>query len=184
MRVIGGDLRGRRLHAPKGTGTRPILDRQKESLFNVLRDHLHAGSVLDVFAGSGGLGIEALSRGMETGVFVERERAALSALRRNLEECRLLERARVVPRDVLRLRSLPGGPFRLALLDPPFPLVREAPQRIAALIGDLLAPALAPDARLMLRLPTDQPAWPVLAGLQIDDVRRMGESVLLLASPR
>ena len=86
MRVIAGTARGLRLDAPPGRSTRPTLDRVRESIFNALTSaDLLAGSVvLDAFAGSGALGIEALSRGAETCVFVERDRAALAALRSNL----------------------------------------------------------------------------------------------------
>ena len=120
MRVIAGTARGLRLDAPPGRSTRPTLDRVRESIFNALTSaDLLAGSVvLDAFAGSGALGIEALSRGAETCVFVERDRAALAALRSNLERTRLAVAAY----------------FGLALLDPPY-----GTEEWAALLGCIRA---------------------------------------------
>ena len=84
VRVVAGEFKGRRLHAPRGAGTRPTADRVREALFSILGD-VSGARVLDLYAGSGALGIEALSRGAESVVFVERDRGALAALRRNLD---------------------------------------------------------------------------------------------------
>ena len=119
MRVIAGELRGRRLIAPAGTTTRPTSDRVREATFNALTslDVVDGAVVLDGFAGSGALGIEALSRGATRCTFVERDRGALEALRTNLERCGLgPDRAVVVPGDVDRV----DGSWDLALLDPPY----------------------------------------------------------------
>ena len=120
MRVIAGDLRGRRLVAPPGTGTRPTSDRVREATFNALvsMGAVEDSVVLDGFAGSGALGIEALSRGAARCTFVERDRDALVALRANLEACRLgPDRAIVVVGDAL---DLGRDQYDLALLDPPY----------------------------------------------------------------
>ena len=120
MRVIAGELRGRRLVAPRGTSTRPTSDRVREATFNALGSMgaVEDAVVLDGFAGSGALGIEALSRGAARCTFVERDRSALVALRANLETCGLgTDRAEVVVGDAL---DLAGGRFDLALLDPPY----------------------------------------------------------------
>ena len=119
MRVIAGELRGRRLVAPPGTSTRPTSDRVREATFNALvsLDAVDGATVLDGFAGSGALGIEALSRGAARCTFVERDRAALVALRTNLERCGLrADRASVVTGDVHHV----AGAWDLALLDPPY----------------------------------------------------------------
>lgn len=119
MRVIAGELRGRRLAAPPGTGTRPTSDRVREATFNALGSMgaIEDATVLDGFAGSGALGIEALSRGAAHCTFVERDRAALAVLRANLDTCRLgPDRATVVAGDV----RLADGSWDLALLDPPY----------------------------------------------------------------
>ena len=129
MRVVGGAFRGRGLTAPKGNHTRPTTDRVRESLFSALGSllgaELGAPCVLDAFAGSGALGIEALSRGAVSATFVENDRAALGALRGNLETLGIRSQARVVQGDVLSLAvraGIPGGPFSLLLLDPPYRL--------------------------------------------------------------
>jgi 16S rRNA (guanine966-N2)-methyltransferase len=119
VRVIAGELRGRRLVAPAGTTTRPTSDRVREATFNALTslDVIDGAVVLDGFAGSGALGIEALSRGAARCTFVERDRAALAALRSNLERCGLgPDRATVLPGQLARAT----GPWDLALLDPPY----------------------------------------------------------------
>jgi 16S rRNA (guanine966-N2)-methyltransferase len=119
VRVIAGTLRGRRLEAPKGTGTRPTAGRVREATFNALTsmDVLDGARVLDAFAGSGALGIEALSRGAVHCTFVERDRAALAALRTNLERCGLgPDRASVRTGAAESVT----GEWDLALLDPPY----------------------------------------------------------------
>lgn len=123
MRVIGGDLRGRRLQTPRGVDTRPTADRVRESLFNVLAPVIWDAAVLDLFAGSGALGIEALSRGASRAVFAEVDRTALRVLQRNLETLGLLDRAEVhqMPADrALRQAIAAGAQFDLVFLDPPY----------------------------------------------------------------
>jgi 16S rRNA (guanine966-N2)-methyltransferase len=123
MRVIGGELRGRRLRAPRGEATRPTSSRAREALFGWLGAHTSDGDVLDLYAGSGALGIEALSRGARTAVFVERAPAALDALRHNLNELALRDRARVYAIPVQRALALlrrEGARFGLVLADPPY----------------------------------------------------------------
>ena len=121
MRVVAGELGGRKLVAPTGRTTRPTSDRVREATFNALESlgAVEDAVVLDLFAGSGALGIEALSRGAARATFVERDRAALAALRTNLERCGLgPPRAEVVVGDGLSVGL--AGPWDLALLDPPY----------------------------------------------------------------
>ena len=121
MRVVAGELGGRKLVAPAGRTTRPTSDRVREATFNALESLgvVDGARVLDLFAGSGALGIEALSRGATRATFVERDRSALSALRTNLERCGLAPpRAEVVVGDGLSLQV--DGPWDLALVDPPY----------------------------------------------------------------
>jgi 16S rRNA (guanine(966)-N(2))-methyltransferase RsmD len=124
MRVIGGHDRGRRLLAPRGLRTRPTADRVRETLFDVLGPAVTGARVLDLFAGTGAVGIEALSRGAARVVFVERDQAALRALRANLAALGASRAAaRVVAGDVLRVLSDLGaaeGLFDLVFLDPPY----------------------------------------------------------------
>ena len=120
MRVVAGTARGRRLQAPPGSSTRPTADRVREATFNALGslDALD-GTVLDLFAGSGALGIEALSRGAAAATFVDDDGRALAAVRANLEATGLTDRATVVRSDAIRY--LAGAcPVGLALLDPPY----------------------------------------------------------------
>jgi len=120
MRVIAGEAKSKRLVAPAGTATRPASDRLRESLFGMLGERCADARVLDLFAGSGALGIEALSRGAREATFVERDDAAIGAIRRNLAATGYVERARVVRADVAAyLRRATDG-FDLVFADPPY----------------------------------------------------------------
>lgn len=120
MRVIAGSAKGHRLYAVPGGGTRPITDRVKESLFNILGDCVLDAWVLDLFAGTGAVGIEALSRGAAHAVFVDKSPVALRTVRRNLEHTRLLERATLIQADAFRYLTGPiERPFHLIYVAPP-----------------------------------------------------------------
>lgn len=137
MRVIAGSAGGRRLVAPPGTTTRPTSDRAKEALFSSLAAEVPAARVLDLYAGSGALGIEALSRGAEHATFVERDRRALRCLRTNLRVTGLHDAASVVATDVAAFcRATQPVPFDLVLCDPPY---AEPTATVWALLGDLRA---------------------------------------------
>ena len=142
MRVIAGQFRGRRLQAPVGARTRPTADRVREALFSMLGD-LSGVRVLDLYAGSGALGIEALSRGAESAVFVERDRQALAALRRNLEA--VGADAEVRSQDALRFIARPEGVFDLVFCDPPYD---DAPG-VAAPLSEALAALTGENARIV-----------------------------------
>jgi len=146
-RVIAGTARGTTLEVAKSSQLRPTGDRQRETLFNVLRDHLVETRVLDLFAGTGALGIEALSRGAAHAVFVERDRRVAASLRRNLERCRLADRAEVTALDwraALRQLARAGATFDLVLADPPW-----ADDAVAEWLTGI-APLLAADGLLCL----------------------------------
>ncbi len=129
MRIVGGELKGQRLSCPKGRKIRPTTDRIKEALFQILESSYgiswrHA-QVMDLFAGTGSLGIEALSRGADHVLFVERDRHSVAILAKNLERCALKERAKLVRMDVLRFLAKRIGqmshlPFSLIFADPPY----------------------------------------------------------------
>lgn len=161
MRIIAGEHKGARLFAPKGLDTRPTSDRVREAAFNLIGP-VDGATVLDLYAGSGAMGLEALSRGAEGAVFVESDRDACNAIRRNLEKLRL-QGAEVACMDVLRfLTTEPGrskpGRFDLILVDPPYELVESVAMRLALYLPPLLAEnglvALESSSRLEPELPS------------------------------
>lgn len=123
LRVIGGACRGRRLLSVRGPLTRPTADRVRESIFNILTGKLAGRTVLDLFAGTGALGIEALSRGADQAVFVDYHRQSLEVIKKNLSRCGLDERARVLRWDItdnLSCLKSKGRQFDLVFMDPPY----------------------------------------------------------------
>lgn len=121
MRIIAGEFRGRRLVRPDDPRVRPITDRLKESWFAVLGDRIRDATVVDLFGGSGALGLEALSRGAASVEFVELADRSLAAIRTNIDALRVQDRVRVRRGDALRLaRNYPVHAFDVALADPPF----------------------------------------------------------------
>jgi 16S rRNA (guanine966-N2)-methyltransferase len=147
MRIVGGQFSGRALVAPKGRDTRPTADRVRESVFNILAhkdDFTFDGArVIDLFAGSGALGLEAMSRGAAFCLFVETDALARGAIRDNAEALGLLGATRVHRRGADALGDKPagvGGPFTLAFLDPPYAKDLCAPALAALRKGGWLAP--------------------------------------------
>ncbi|MGX8176136.1 16S rRNA (guanine(966)-N(2))-methyltransferase RsmD [Exiguobacterium artemiae] len=122
MRVISGNRKGMRIKAVPGDQTRPTTDKVKESLFNVIGPYFDGGKALDLFAGSGGLGIEALSRGCDEAVFVDQQYKAVQTIKENLETTRFIKESRVLKKDVtVALAELASEePFKLIFLDPPY----------------------------------------------------------------
>jgi 16S rRNA (guanine966-N2)-methyltransferase len=175
VRVIAGAARGRRLRVPGGEVTRPTADRVKEALFSSLQPRLPGARVLDLYAGAGGLGLEALSRGAVAVTFVESDRRALEALRGNVEVVGL-PGCTVVALDVRRALAteLPGGPFDLALLDPPY---RLAGDELGGVLDALLG-HLAPEAHVVVERDRrdEPPRWP--AGLLAAGPRRYGDTAV------
>lgn len=178
MRVIAGVAGGLQLDVPDHTATRPFLEKQRGALFNSLGPRVPDATVLDLYAGSGALGIESLSRGAARAVFVEAGRKALAILRKNLERCRLDQQAEVLPRRVeAALATLPR-PFDLIFADPPFAHASQLNERpdMARLIEGV-PPLLAEDGRFVFRmeLDGDPPHWP---GLECLWHRRYGRSLV------
>ncbi len=178
MRVIAGQLGGRTLRAPRGTATRPTTDRVREALFSVLGD-VSGARVLDLYAGSGALGIEALSRGAAHAVFVETSRAALAAIRANIAALDLDARTQVVATPVERAATAVAAraPFDLVLCDPPWPALDRALRALER----LLAPGvLAVDARVVVEHPAGRAVD--VSGGQVEEVdqRRWGDTAVTL----
>ena len=176
MRIVAGSLGGRVLRAPRGAATRPTAEKVRQALFNVLGppgDDLH---VLDLYAGSGALGLEALSRGAASATFVEKARPALAALHQNVAELGVGGRATVVALDVVRYLGAPGpGPrFTWVFLDPPY-----AAGATAALAA-LPRARLSDDAVIVVEHAHREPP-PDRAGFLIrTDLRRYGDTALSL----
>jgi len=138
MRIISGTRKGARIFAPKGLMTRPTSDRVREAAFNLIGP-VDDAVVLDLFAGSGAMGLEALSRGAASVTFVESDRDACRTIDRNLEKLGL-EGARVVQRDVLRALPTERRQYDLVLIDPPYELVESLHMPLATHLPRLLAP--------------------------------------------
>jgi 16S rRNA (guanine966-N2)-methyltransferase len=171
MRVVAGTARGRRLRGPEGEGTRPTADRVREAMFNSLYSlgALEGARVVDLFAGSGALGIEALSRGASHCTFVERDPAALDVLRHNLTTLGFDDRAEVVRADgPAALTRTTAAPADLVLLDPPY----DFDDWDALLAGITDAVVVIESNREI----------PVPAGWETHRVRRYGGTVVTLAT--
>jgi 16S rRNA (guanine966-N2)-methyltransferase len=157
VRIITGRFKGRRLAAPPGEDTRPMLGRVKENLFNILADEVVDAEVLDLFSGSGGLGLEALSRGAQRVRFVEQSSAARRVLRKNCDACDLAdEEVEHAPGDALvgdAWRRPDGSRWAdVAFLDPPYPIWRAPGDRatMLAVVRAVLAEAVVPGGVLVL----------------------------------
>jgi 16S rRNA (guanine966-N2)-methyltransferase len=176
MRVIAGEAKGRTLVVPRGGGTRAATDRIRETLFAIVESELPGARVLDLYAGAGTLGIEALSRGAELATFVERDAEALKALRRNLDTTGFAPRSRVVASNVIAfLDSRPAGAFEVAFCDPPFADVTAAE---ATLGHDALRAAMSPDGLVVMRAHSKHvPTVP--ATTRLARVKEIGEETLL-----
>ena len=139
MRIIAGEKRGAKIFAPRGHDTRPTGDRVREAAFNLIGP-VDGASVLDLFAGAGGYGLEALSRGAASAVFAESDRAAVGAIRQNLEKLGFT--ATVLGRDAVQVLAEEAGAGRrydLVLLDPPYRMYSSLQDRIALYLPAVLA---------------------------------------------
>jgi 16S rRNA (guanine966-N2)-methyltransferase len=176
-RVIAGSARGIRLAAP-GPGTRPLADRVKETLFAILEPELPGARFLDLFAGSGAGGIEALSRGASEARFVERDAGAVRTIEANLRATHLAgERARVVRREAIAwlASGADGGGFDLALVDPPYAEEALLTRALGELGGSAL---LAPGARVVAKHFWRTSPPPEIGLLASERQRRFGETTL------
>ena len=174
MRIIAGELRGKKLHCPAGRDIRPTADRLREAIFNILGSGVQNARVLDLFAGTGALAIEALSRGAHSAVLIDQSQAAVKLMQRNVAACRVEHRARVVRWDIRRnLNCLSAWPrrFDLVFLDPPY----RKNMLPAALDALLACGALARAARLVAEHAAHEAFVPP-DGLIIEDRRRYGRT--------
>jgi 16S rRNA (guanine966-N2)-methyltransferase len=136
LRIVAGACGGRRIETPTGRATRPTTDRVREALFSILGASVEGATVLDLFAGSGALGIEALSRGAAEATFVESHPRAVEVIRRNLAELDLA--GRVQRRDVFAWLAEASGPYSVVFADPPYSSAGRTAQRLSELLPPLL----------------------------------------------
>jgi 16S rRNA (guanine(966)-N(2))-methyltransferase RsmD len=179
LRIVGGALRGRRLRAVPGTGTRPTADRVRQSLFDLLGQRMDGLAVLDLYAGTGALGLEAVSRGAASAVLVEKDARACGVILGNVSDLCLEDRVRLVRGELPQaLGQLRGQRFDLVFSDPPYVLHAAQPTLEALCAADLLAPG----ARLVLETDRreDLPLLP--AGLMLADERRYGDTRVLMVA--
>jgi 16S rRNA (guanine966-N2)-methyltransferase len=182
VRVVAGALGGRRLVAPAGDGTRPTTDRVREALFSILGGMgvVEEARVLDLYAGTGALAIEAISRGAAFATLVESNRAALAALRENVRQLDIAQQVQVIGGRaevwIRGARDLEGGPFDLVLCDPPWSRMTEA----AAVLARLARRRdLAPEALVVVEHAAREP-MPAIDGLEREDERRWGDTAIWL----
>lgn len=174
MRVITGSARGRRLETLPGEDvTRPTTESVKEALFSMIQFDIEGRRVLDLFAGSGQLGIEALSRGARSCTFVENNRAAKQVVERNLAHCRLEEQANVVFSDALSFLNR-SGTYDLVLLDPPYG------KGILQRVLPALVPRLSDDAMVVCESGRDEELPAQVGSFVLDRERRHGKTMIAL----
>jgi 16S rRNA (guanine966-N2)-methyltransferase len=182
MRIIGGQYRRAEIAAPRDRQTRPMTGLVRGAIFNILGDDVVEAAALDLFAGSGSLGLEALSRGAACCVFVELRADAARLIQQNVQALRVGQRSRVIVGTALRL--LPdkiGGPFDLVFIDPPYSLARSLDQgsTVGRVLSNLMSGALLKErAVVVVRTPkhSGEPWTP--DGLAVDDVRYYGHDAV------
>ena len=179
MRIVGGEARGRPLRAVPGKSVRPTADRVRQSLFDALGQRMDGLAVLDLYAGTGALALEAVSRGAGRAVLVENDARACAAIFHNIASLGYDGRCRVIRGELPQaLEQLGGDRFDLVFSDPPY-ASRAAQKTVEALaVNQVLAPA----ARVVLEMDRREPAPAPPAGLRLADERRYGDTRVLILS--
>ena len=181
MRIIAGEARGRRLFAPEGDETRPTADRVREALFNIIRAEVEDAAVLDLFAGSGALALEAISRGAKSAVLCDRSPKAVQAIRRNVDLMRAGDKTAILPGDWQKALSAGGGKFTLVFLDPPYRMTdvyAEAARRLHE------AGRLADGALLVMEHDASSPVGGIEPPFAVEDERKYRDTALTLVRYR
>lgn len=183
MRIISGTSKGKKLRPLRGQAIRPTSDRVKESIFNILGEEVEGKHVLDLFAGTGNLGIEALSRGAIRAVFVEREKSAIDLIKQNLSHCGFNDRSHIIRGEVER--AIPqlrrkGEVFDLIFMDPPYRkgLAQETLEILHA------QPVHHEDSILVIEHDRREPLPDTVAGWNLVRQRRIGDTVIYFLTPR
>ncbi len=175
MRVISGKCKGRRLKGEADKRVRPTSDKVKAAIFNILPDDFSTSAVLDLFAGTGGLGIEALSRGAQLAVFVDSSRQAFNTIKDNLKLCRMMDQGQVLTKKVspaLKLIAEKGSLFDLVFMDPPYEKSLAGPA--LELLGRLSL--LGPDAIVVVEHSDKEPLQDAYGELVLKDKRNYGST--------
>jgi 16S rRNA (guanine966-N2)-methyltransferase len=179
MRIIAGDFRGRRLHAPKGYSIRPTIDRVRESVFNIIAAKVPGAKVLDLFAGTGAMGLEALSRGARFCLFVDKRAEAVRLIRDNVQLCAVQDRSRIIQGSanaVIRRLRLEGELFDLVFMDPPYG--KGYIEKILQIIGGVVRDdtLVIGEQHVKDKLPLVPAMW------QTDSERRYGDTLISVYS--
>lgn len=177
LRIIGGSLRRKKLHAVRGRHVRPTADRLRESIFNILSSRIRKAVVLDLFAGTGAFGIEAISRGAEYAVFIDNHREALAVIARNIKACAFSDRTKIIKWDIKNNLSCIKSfypTFNLVFLDPPYNQNMVKP----ALLNLFQSNSLEKAACIMVEHAVTEPLQGDLKGFEMDDQRRYGKTLV------
>ena len=177
LRIIAGKYKGRRLHSPRGKSIRPTADRVREAIFNIVGSRCQGHVVFDLFAGTGALGLEALSRGADQVVFVDSHHSAVDVIRRNISACGCGESTLVFAADIrqnLGCLKKAARPAEVVFMDPPYRqgLVGSALHQLHS--GNFIAP----EAILIIEHPSDDPLPETGEIFQLDDQRRYGKTLV------
>ena len=172
MRIVGGTLGGRVLRAPAGHSTRPTSEKVREAIFNIL-PAVEGARVLDIFAGSGALGIEALSRGATHATFVDFDKTALKVLRGNLTDLALEDRATVIEKEAVAAVRRAAEPWQFVFVDPPY-----ASDLATRAVLAIPAASLAPDARIVIEHDRRHAPPDALGSLLRTDQRKYGDTLV------
>jgi 16S rRNA (guanine966-N2)-methyltransferase len=182
MRIIAGEFRGRKLLPPEGDVTRPITDRVKQSLFDILTPQIEGSQVYDVFAGTGSMGLECLSRGAAKATFFEADFSALKRLAKNIETLAVKDQAKVVKGDLFRwFATTSTGAANLIFLDPPYRFLSEQPEQLQRL-AEQMRNHLLPDGLVVFR--HDAKDALSLPALNVVDTREYGGMTLEFLTAR
>jgi len=177
LRIIGGDLRGKKLHSIGRVKIRPTADRLRESIFNILGLYARDTVVLDLFAGTGALGLEALSRGADSAVFIENDKGALSLIERNIRSCDLNDKARTIKWDIkknLNCIKSTRPAFGLVFMDPPYNGKAIRP----SLLNLYRSGSMEEDALIIVEHSPLEAIPEDILGLTIVDQRRYGKALV------
>ena len=170
-------MRGKKLHTVRGMKVRPTADRLRESIFNIIASRIHKAVVLDLFAGTGAFGIEAISRGAESAVFIDNSREALSVMARNIEACAFSSRTKIIKWDIARnlncIKSFTPA-FNLVFIDPPYNQNIINP----SLLNLFKSGSLATGASVVLEHAAAEPLQVELGAFEMDDQRKYGKTLV------